>query len=316
MSQTAVIIVSVLGALLGLFLLLFVGCYFIFLYIIKRKPYSDFGIPHNWTEKRLAINAKRKPAMDTFKDIVKETIEIKSFDNLTLRAKYWRVENSRKLIICVHGYSSHPAREFANIAPFLHNLGYNLLLVNDRAHNDSDGKYVGFSVLDQKDVGLWIDKAIELVGEGSSIFLYGISMGAATVALVGGKKLPSEIKGAICDSAFTSPWLVIKKMLKSEAHLPCFPFLYMVNLHNKMFARYSFRDTCTTDAIKSAEIPFLFFQGSDDGTVSVDMAEEIFAACPTHKELHIVEGAEHVGAYYHDTELYENSVKAFLEKWA
>ncbi|HKL93994.1 MAG TPA: alpha/beta hydrolase [Clostridia bacterium] len=316
MSQTALIIASVFGALFGLVIILFIAGYFIFSYIIKRKPYSDFGIPRHWTEKRLAINAKRKPAMEEYKRTEKESLEIKSFDNLTLRAKLWRVENSNKLIICIHGYSSHPAREFSNIAPYLHGLGYNLLFLNDRAHGDSDGKYVGFSVLDRKDLSLWIDKAVELFGENSSIFLYGISMGAATVMLVSGTQIPSAVKGAICDSGFTSPWLVLKKMIKSEAHLPCFPFLYIVNIYSKIFAKYSFKDTNTLVALKSAEIPFVFFHGSEDATVSVDMAKQNYAACKSEKELHIVEGAEHVGAYYHDKTMYENSIKSFLEKWA
>ncbi|MDD4839525.1 MAG: alpha/beta hydrolase [Clostridia bacterium] len=313
MSQISIIILSVVAALVCFAIItIFAISYYMFCRIIKRAPYTELGASK--TEKRKVVNGKRKIAMEEFKKIEKENLEILSFDNLTLRAKLWRSDNSKKIIICVHGYTSHPAREFANISPFLHGLGYNILYLNDRAHADSDGKYVGFSVLDRYDLQKWIFTATKMFGDDSSIFLYGISMGASTAALVSGMDIPATVKGIIFDSGFTSPWDELKIMLKSEAHLPAFPFLYIMNMFNIIFAKYSLKDTNVIDYIKDAKIPFIFFRGTDDIAVSMEMTKEIYDACPTAKELHIVEGAEHVGAYYHDTKLYENSVKAFLKR--
>lgn len=323
MNQIATVIIAVLGTLAALVSLFFAVGLYAFFYIIKRRPFSELGDNHHskMTPQRAEINEMRKVAMEAFKSIEKEVVEIKSFDNLTLRAFLIRTDKRpqnqkpRKVVICAHGYTSHPTREFSKITPFLRGLGYDLLLLNDRAHGDSEGKYTGMSILDRHDVIRWIDFAIKTFGEDCEIFLYGISMGAATVGLVSGMDIPRNIKGVVMDCGFSSAWIVLKHMMKVNAKfLPLFPTMHIVNFFCKRLANYDLKETTTLDAVRRAKVPFLFFHGTADNTVVVQMGRDLYDAVQTEKEIHIYEGLEHVGSYYFKQKEYEEAFKNFLER--
>ena len=44
--------------------------------------------------------------------------------------------------------------------------GYQMLLVDERAHGDSEGTYIGFGCLDREDALLWITYAVKRFGSG------------------------------------------------------------------------------------------------------------------------------------------------------
>lgn len=92
-------------------------------------------------------------------------------------------------MIGVHGYSSCSLYDFPGIAQLYHNHGFNVLLVDDRGHGDSEGEYAGFGVLDHKDVLKWIDYIIKEIDPKAEIYLHGISMGGASVLFAGGCEL-------------------------------------------------------------------------------------------------------------------------------
>ena len=109
-----------------------------------------------------------------------EDLYINSFDNLKLHAIFIN-NNINKTIICVHGYKAKDGLyDFGMSARFLNSLGYNLLFVDNRAHGLSQGKYIGFGVLDSIDVNSWVDYLVTNMNQ-ETIILYGMSMGAATV---------------------------------------------------------------------------------------------------------------------------------------
>ena len=67
-------------------------------------------------------------------------------------------------------------------------------------------------------------------------------MGAATVAMTTGDKLPENVKLAIADCSYSSVWEEFKLHLRKILHLPAFPVLYAGSLMAKIFAEYSFKE--------------------------------------------------------------------------
>lgn len=59
----------------------------------------------------------------------------------------------------------------------------------------------------------------------------------------------------------------------------------------------------------------MFIHGSNDTYVPTDMVYQVFEACPTEKELLVIEGAAHAASADVDPELYWNSVTAFLNRF-
>ncbi len=130
-----------------------------------------------------------------------------------------------RVVICFHGYTSEGVSGFIGLSNYYLPRGYEMLLVDQRAHGASEGKYIGFGCLDRRDALCWIQYVQERLGEDCRILLHGTSMGGATVLMASGLNLPSSVKGIISDCAFTSAWDVFTHVLKNEYHLPVCPIM-------------------------------------------------------------------------------------------
>lgn len=288
---------------------------YFFNYAIVRKPNQGMGPDMDtgteW-EPFYGLIDERRAWLTSRKS---ERISIRSYDGLELQGTYFPNENlaGQRLVICFHGYMSQGMNDFPALAPFYYRMGYDMLIVDNRAHGASEGKYVGFGCLDRFDCEKWVGYAAQRFGETCSIVLHGISMGASTVLMASGLPLPPHVRAIIADCGFTSPWDVFASVLKRNYHLPPFPLLHTTSAlcHHK--AGYGFRDYSTLQAVNGTDIPILFIHGEDDDFVPTHMSREAYVACTSKKDLLIVPGAGHAASYYHAMEQCESTMAHFLE---
>lgn len=239
-------------------------------------------------------------------------VYIKSFDGLRLYGAL--LENySDKIVICVHGFTGSGKKDFASLAQAYYKNGYNVLLVDNRAHGQSEGKYVGFGVLDRLDLRNWVKYVINRFGSNVQIFLHGISMGAATV-LMASSIMPKNVRGIIADCGFTSVYEIFEYVLKRDYHLPKFPIIYLTNIMSKIRAGYGYKDVNTTAEIARSDIPILFIHGENDEFVPLWMTMKNYSHCKAYKELFIVRESEHAESHYIDKKGYERRILTFIEK--
>ena len=239
-------------------------------------------------------------------------VYIKSFDGLRLYGAL--LENySDKIVICVHGFTGSGKKDFASLAQAYYKNGYNVLLVDNRAHGQSEGKYVGFGVLDRFDLRNWVKYVINRFGSNVQIFLHGISMGAATV-LMASSIMPKNVRGIIADCGFTSVYEIFECVLKRDYHLPKFPIIYLTNIMSKIRAGYGYKDVNTTAEIARSDIPILFIHGENDEFVPLWMTMKNYSHCKAYKELFIVRESEHAESHYIDKKGYERRILRFIEK--
>ena len=133
-----------------------------------------------WTESNCWLNERGS-----------EKVSIQSFDGLILRGEFFEGEGEPdSTVLLVHGYRCNRRREYAAIARFYLEAGYNVLLVDNRAHGESDGRYIGFGILDREDCYRWVHFLDDRFDGKQNIFLHGISMGAATVLMASDLCLP------------------------------------------------------------------------------------------------------------------------------
>lgn len=238
-----------------------------------------------------------------------EDLYINSFDNLKLHALFIN-NNTNKTIICVHGYKAKDGLyDFGMSAKFLNSLGYNLLFVDNRAHGLSQGKYIGFGVLDSIDVNSWVDYLVTNMNQ-ETIILYGMSMGAATVMNAQNNK----VKAIIADCGFASGYDEVVYQIKKMYHLPSFPLVPISNILLKLLAKYSLKDKEAYKSIKNYHNNLLIIHGDKDHFVPTRDAYKIFDNATCHKKMLIVPGASHAKSYLKDTELYEQTIKEFLDE--
>ena len=151
-----------------------------------------------------------------------EDVYVTSQDGLKLHGTFFPREG-KKTVICFHGYTSKGMSDYVGLSGYYLPRGYNLLLIDERAHGESEGTYIGFGALDRKDGLCWIRYVQERLGEDCEIWLHGMSMGAATVVMMSGLELPACVKGIISDCAFTCAWDVFDHVLRTMYHLPSYP---------------------------------------------------------------------------------------------
>lgn len=245
-----------------------------------------------------------------------EKVELISFDGLRLAARLLPAENARGTIILMHGYKAGMYRDFSCVYEFYHGLGFNLLIPSQRAHGESEGKYICFGVKERFDCRQWAHYVRERFGEESDIFLSGLSMGCSTVLMASNLDLPENVRGIIADCGFTSAWDELSYLLKRIAHLPPHPFLDGLSLMTKLTAGFGLKECSAEDCVAETKIPILFVHGKKDTFVPHEFGVRNFNACASEKKFISVEEANHGVSYLVETDRCKTELTQFIERYS
>ena len=244
-----------------------------------------------------------------------EQMETTSQDGLKLKAMFLPADSkSDKVLIAIHGYRSYNIREYANYLKFYHELGFHILLPDNRAHGESEGKYIGFGWLDRLDCIQWIHYMKKYFHQDLQIVLHGISMGSATVLMASGEDLPDDVKCIISDCGFTS----VLDEFKHELHdhkIVSTLLIPTATLLSKKRVGYSFKEASTIEQVKKSRTPTLFIHGDQDDFVPTYMVYDLYNACQADKDLLIVEGAKHAESFIVNQELCEKTIIDFMKEY-
>jgi pimeloyl-ACP methyl ester carboxylesterase len=153
------------------------------------------GIMKYWGEYIPAIDANKT----WFYASGPEPVSITSYDGLKLWGWYLANPGSDKTILFVHGYRSEgPTFDFGYEIRACYEKGFNVMLIDQRAHGKSEGRYICFGVKERYDVRDWVNFIKESYAP-STLFLYGLSMGCTTVLMASSLELPDTVRGIIAD---------------------------------------------------------------------------------------------------------------------
>lgn len=242
-----------------------------------------------------------------------EDMEITSFDGLKLVGQFYRAEKDMgRYLICMHGYRSSPEDFMCALGQFL-SLGYNVLLVNQRAHGKSEGKWITFGVKERRDCISWCNHLIKTFGNDIKVVFDGLSMGATTVLMAASEPdIPKNVVGIMADCGFSSPFDIIAHVAKKDMHIPKFPLLYLMIPAVKFWAGFSLTKYSTIKSVKKTSLPILFIHGQDDDFVPCDMSVAAYNARPQNSILFTVPGAKHGLSYLIDEEGCSKACEDFL----
>ncbi len=301
---------------LAVLMLLFVGtvltCFLLVFYVPKRTKWQleQYDIPPMeifLKYKDMLIAATNRLRARPCKDF-----EVKSFDGLTLRAKYYEVDPDAPIEIMMHGYRGRAERDFGLGVERCFMEGHNALLIDQRASGYSDGHIITFGIRESRDCRSWIDLLIKTFGDKTKIILTGVSMGASTALMAAGTNLPKNVVGVIADCGYTTAEVIIKKVIK-QLKLPVKVVYPFVKLGAKWFGRFDIDAASALDAVKNCKIPVAFIHGEQDTFVPYEMTLENYKACPSPKELLLVKNADHVLSFVEDEDGYIKTLHKFLK---
>ncbi len=261
-----------------------------------------------------ALRARSDALIDALNARPYEGVSLVSFDGLKLSGRFYHGRAGAPLAILCHGYRGTPSRDFCGGASVCLDLGFNVLLIEERAHCSSEGHTVSLGVNERRDCLDWCRWAAERFGAETPILLMGISMGGATVLMASELELPANVRGIVADCPYTSPWAIIRKV-GADRGIPVGIGLPMAELGARVFGGFSLRAPAdAADAVRRARVPILLIHGEADRFVPCDMSREIAAANPALIELHTFPGAHHGTSYLADTERYVRLVRDFCER--
>lgn len=248
----------------------------------------------------------------------KEDITLKSFDGLNLTSTLIMNENpTNKFIVLVHGVSICYVGSLKYFDIFYKN-GFNVLIVNQRRHGKSEGKYSTYGFYEKYDVNMWIEYLKSRFGNDIILGLHGESMGAGTVMET--IPLNDSIKFVIEDCGYSNFHELIGFQITHEyknrlVRKILRPSLLFANFFMKTKAKFSMKKIVPIDIVASTSLPMMFVHGKEDYFIPWYMAVDLYKAkTKGYKELYLVEGAKHAEALEVNKILYEKKIMTFIEK--
>lgn len=210
---------------------------------------------------------------------------------------------SRSAVLCLHGHPRSKAAVWETVR-FLHD-DHHLLLVDLRAHGDSDGTYTTFGAEEARDVEAATSYLLDRE-EVDRAGAWGVSMGAAALLLARDPRL----EAVVAEAPFAD--------LPGAVRVPGPALLDRVL--RRVFSTWSRlvlgldpADVRPVDAARDLPFPVLLVHGTADRSVPVDHAERIAEAGGDRVEVWLVEGAGHDECREVNPGAYEAKVGGFLE---
>lgn len=306
-------VMILLYIVLLLIILFFAVVLYFFNLAFVRKDNTDI---ENLDSKHNSFLAPYTEILNTGMEFIKNTehtrYETVSFDGLKLSSRYYD-RNSDNTIILFHGYRSSAAHDFSCAVEMYYNLGFNILLVDQRSHGLSEGKLITFGVKESRDVITWID-FLNAKFSPKKIVLSGLSMGATTVLLSLKYEMPKNVKCVIADCGFTSPVDIMKKVAKQGFKIDASFYIPIMDLMCKILGKFSIKNVSTVDAIKNTDMPILLIHGTNDNFVPCEMSKTAFESANERSKLVLVDGADHGISFLVDTKRVVQELKDFLNK--
>ncbi len=302
---------AVLVVLLILFFVISYICYRIAFGYSEKLDISPHSLPEG--EQYKPLHPQMTRLIDEALKMPYEEVYIKSFDGLRLFGRYYETAKNAPVQMLFHGYRSNAIRDFSGGLQFYLNLGFNVLLVDQRAHGKSEGKAIAFGVLERYDCLEWTKYIEKRCGGDVPIIITGLSMGAATVLMASDLELPKNVVGILADCGYSSPKDIICKVIKG-LHYPVAPTYLFVRLGGIIYGGFDIEKSSAQMSLAKTDIPVLFVHGEDDRFVPCEMSRQNHNICKSNCRILTIKGAAHGTSYLVDKDSYCDAVKEFFRK--
>jgi len=238
-----------------------------------------------------------------------ENIILKTSDDIGIKGWFIHHSNAKGNIIVCHGWGSDKA-DCLDVAQFLWDNGYNVLLFDFRGHGESEGKYCSLGYYERKDLIAAI-KYLRQQGE-TRIGAIGFSMGG-TVALMVEAEVP-ELVAVVAESPYLSFIDVVTSFTKLHWKSPKHPFIPITVWTAGLRLGFSPREVDLRKFVeKISPKPLFIIYGAKDKEVPPFHARKIFEYAKEPKEIWEIPEARHLEAYFVERKEYERRVLNFFD---
>jgi dienelactone hydrolase len=236
-----------------------------------------------------------------------EDVAFRAQDGVELRGWWVGAPSPKGTVVLVHGLNRSRI-EMVRRVPFVHESGWNALVLDLRHHGASGGAATTFGVKEKQDVLA----AAELARERSPgpVVLWGVSLGAASAVLAAAED--AAVAGVVCDSSFRSLDDTVRHHLELfrgfRWWLRLVPSWPVADLALFWMGRRGGFEPSAADIVSAARRlqgrPALFVANSDDRRMPQEIAFELREAAGERAQVLVVPGRSHGGAWRDGTAAY------------
>ncbi len=217
-------------------------------------------------------------------------------------------------VVLLHGYGDAKIGAMA-WAPMLHELGWNILAMDLRAHGESGGRYCTGGIREAEDMLQVVHQLrLERPGDTQTLLLFGLGLGAAVACGVAAQP-DLEIAGIIADSPFAK--------YEQAAHF----HLRAVGAYGQLLQWAAMKwagrlcgvnlaSSRPVDMLPRVRSPILMILSGDDATLdaadAASLSDALIGRSHARDVLWRVPNAGHLLALVAEPEEYAREVKAFL----
>ncbi|SCM78912.1 conserved hypothetical protein [uncultured Sporomusa sp.] len=262
-------------------------------------------------------NGTLKQILETGKQESKwEDITIVSRFGYPLSATYIpNPQTTDKTLIFLHGFSESRAVGLNYLDIYL-NYGFNLLLIDLRAHGESGGNSVTWGNYEKYDLDQWVDWVGNRFPQGM-IGVHGISMGAATALMHAElNEANKRVAFYIADSPYSDFETLLALQMERRLNLPgkvTKLLLPYANIAAYFDARFTFRQASPIRSVRNITTPVLYIHGEADKLVPASMSLELYHATKGPRQIYLFANAGHVTAIFNDRYQYGGIVRKFVQ---
>lgn len=241
-----------------------------------------------------------------------DTISLKTEKGIPIDAWYASPDSSAKgTVILIHGIMSNKGMLVAEAAEFRF-MGYNVMMVDLRAHGNSGGNISSIGIREAEEVKLAYDHVLQK-GE-KNIFLFGSSMGAVAVARAT-EKYHLQLSGVFLEMPFASMKSHLAARLRAMGFAKFIekPFAFFVNFWMGAEGSMATFRHRTANYVSVFKCPVLMQWGARDNIVLKHETDEVYTAIASaNKKLVIYDHAGHESFLQNDPAKWRMEVEKFL----
>ncbi len=233
-------------------------------------------------------------------------------DGLNLVGKYLNFGFKRAAII-IAGRTESYLYSYYFAKPYKE-AEFNVLVIDNRAHGDSDGKYLGVGLLEYKDILKWGEMLHDKYNN-ETIFIHGICIGSATALYaLTSENCPDYYTGMVADGMYTTFYETFRTHMK-DMKKPVDPCSYFVMKHLEKNIGISPIKNGPIYCIDKLKKPLLMIHSKEDKFSLPAKAQILYDKCTSPKKLVWFDHGAHSHIRINNVEKYDETIKEFIEEY-
>ncbi len=240
----------------------------------------------------------------------KKELSIVSKDGLKLFGEFFDF-GSQKTVIILSGRCECAWYGYYYAFPY-HQAGYNVLVIDSRAHGLSEGKYSTVGIKESEDAVLWMQYLKENFHQ-ESFALHCICIGGSTGILAAktdfGKQYVHKI---IIDGGFINFKESYRNHYIAQGHA-LFPVYYEIWIWFRHYTHVSVNKSNPLKEIKNIEAPVLFIYSKEDKYSLPAKGQILIDACPTEKMVKWFDKGNHSHVRLANQKEYDQAIIEFVK---